>query len=75
MEMINTESLAQTLDNLNELFFYGDSLSEIEKLKVAKWIAGRQGKSGSYAKMFAPTDKDFKKGIKLFKFLHKLFFH
>lgn len=66
MEMINTESLAQILDNLNELLFCGDSLSEIEKLKVAQWIASRQGKPGSYSKMFAPTDKDFKKGIKLF---------
>ena len=34
--------------------------------EVAKWIAGRQGKSGSYAKMFAPTERDFKEGIRLF---------
>ncbi len=66
MGVLDTGSLSQTLDNLNEIFFYEDSLSETEKSKVAQWIASRQGKPGSYSKMFAPTDKDFKGGIKLF---------
>lgn len=66
MGVLDTGSLSQTLDNLNEIFFYEDSLSETEKSKVAQWIASRQGKPGSYSKMFAPTDKDSKKGIELF---------
>jgi len=66
MKIVSENSLALTLDALNEAFFYERRLTKIEKLAAAKWIAGRRGKPGSYAGMFAPTDKDFKQGIKVF---------
>lgn len=66
MSMVNADSLAQTLDALNEAFFYGHPLSKIARQRSAKWIASRQGLPGSYASMFAPTEDDFRNGIRLF---------
>ncbi|KPJ62165.1 MAG: hypothetical protein AMS15_04840 [Planctomycetes bacterium DG_23] len=66
MKILNTRSLSATLDTVNEAFFYGRSLSESQRGKTAKWIAERQGKAGSYAQMFAPTEDDFREGIRLF---------
>lgn len=66
MKIVNLNSLAATLDALNEAFFYGYQLTKLQKLEAAKWIATRRGKPSSYAGMFAPTDSDFKKGIKVF---------
>jgi hypothetical protein len=66
MNLVNINSLAGTLDSINEAFFYKKTLPKSQKEDAAKWLAGRRGKPGSYASMFAPTDKDFKKGIKVF---------
>ena len=66
MKLINHNSLALTLDSVNEAFFYNRPLSKSEKAQVAKWIASRQGMTGSYANMFAPTKKDYQNGITLF---------
>lgn len=66
MKIINQNSLASTLDAVNEVFFYNRPLSKSERAQAAKWIASRQGLPGSYADMFAPTGKDFKNGLTLF---------
>lgn len=66
MKLIYPTSLAATLDSVNEAFFYGKGLAKGEKKEVARWIAGRQGLPRSYWEMFAPTEKDFKDGIKVF---------
>lgn len=66
MNILNRDSLALTLDALNEAYFFQRSVSTSHKEQVAEWIAGRQGKPGSYANMFAPTDDDYSGGIRLF---------
>lgn len=66
MKVINQDSLAATLDAVNEVFFFGRSLSKPEREQISQWIASRQGRPGSYANMFAPTENDIKKGVKLF---------
>lgn len=66
MELINHKSLALTLDAVNEAIFDRRLLSKTEKVRVARWIASRQGLPGSYANMFAPTAKDFRDGLVLF---------
>jgi len=66
MKMVNPNSLAATLEAVNEAFFYGRPIPKSQRDKCAKWIASRQGKAGSYAEMFAPTLKDFKGGVRLF---------
>lgn len=66
MQIIKSNSLAVTLDALNDIFFSNKFLSKGQKEKIAKWIVGRHGKPGSYANMFAPTIKDFRDGIRIF---------
>ena len=66
MDILYPDSLASTLDALNEAYFFQQPVSVPEKEQVARWIAGRQGKPGSYANMFAPTYADYSGGIRLF---------
>ena len=65
MSVVDTNSLAATLDTVNEALFFGRALSQSDKKKAVVWIAGRQGLRGSYAGMFAPTESDIR-GVKLF---------
>ncbi len=66
MVYINPNSLYKTLDNLNQNFLEGKTLTPQEKKQISEWIASRHGKDGAYAKLlFAPTPEDFR-GIRLF---------
>jgi hypothetical protein len=64
--MINKNSFAETIDKINETFFFGKKLSQVENIESAKWIAGRQGLPGSYRGMFAPTSDDIENGFRVF---------
>ena len=66
MDIVNYNSLSLTLDAMNEVFFSQQPLTKSQKEQAAKWIASRQGKFGSYANMFAPTEFDFNEGVTLF---------
>jgi hypothetical protein len=66
MKIIDPNSLAETIDNLNDAFFYGRKLAKSEREEAAKWIAARQGLPRSYRGMFAPTDSDFRIGLRVF---------
>lgn len=61
MKVLNTRSLAATVDAVNEAFFLGRPLSKSDRRRAAEWIAGQQGEPGSYAGMFAPMKKDFRR--------------
>ncbi|UCF70729.1 MAG: hypothetical protein JSW49_00170 [candidate division WOR-3 bacterium] len=66
MKIVHANSLAATLDALNEVFFHGEALSKGERSEAARWLASRQGSKDSYRGMFAPTSLDYRRGIKLF---------
>ncbi|MFH1501674.1 MAG: hypothetical protein ABIG03_01375 [Candidatus Eisenbacteria bacterium] len=66
MELLRTQSLASTLDEVSDALFFGRSIPRAEARRVARWIAGRRGMPGSYAGMFAPTERDYAGGITLF---------
>lgn len=66
MSFVKKESLAFTLDAVNDAFFEGRIISGEDKLEVARFVASRHGLYGSYANMFAPTEKDLDAGIKVF---------
>jgi hypothetical protein len=66
MKLLQHNSLADTVDAVNEAFFMGASLAEAERDSVIDWIASRQGLKGSYCGMFAPTVLDLRRGIRLF---------
>jgi hypothetical protein len=64
--MLNKDSLAVTLDAINESHFSGKPVKNSESEKLSTWIASRQGLKGAYAGMFAPTERDYRDGIRLF---------
>jgi hypothetical protein len=66
VSLVHTDSLAATVDAVNEAFFFGRRLSKDERRRAANWIAARRGLKGCYAGMFAPTDRDFDRGLTLF---------
>jgi hypothetical protein len=66
VKVVHPTSLAKTIDAINEAFFFGLSMPKNEKKKAALWIVARQGQRGAYGSMFAPTEKDFREGIRLF---------
>ena len=65
MRLIHPNSLAATLDAVEDAFFFGRPLTAAHRGQVALWIAGRQGLPGSYAEMFAPGRRDWN-GIAVF---------
>jgi len=66
VRIVNTKSLAETVDRVNEALFFGKKLTKQERTRAAEWIADRQGLKGAYASMFAPTAFDFEEGIRVF---------
>lgn len=58
MNIVDPDSLAATLDTLNEMFFSGTKIAKANREPTAKWIAGRQGLRFSYAGMPAPMDAE-----------------
>jgi len=66
MELLDTRSLANTIDAVNDALFFGRRIPKNEAHRVTIWLASRQGLSESYAGMFAPTSKDYSEGIRLF---------
>ncbi|MBM4038298.1 MAG: hypothetical protein FJ290_07280 [Planctomycetes bacterium] len=66
MSLVRPDSLAATLDAVNEAIFFGRPLSKADRREAAAWIAARQGLPGSYHGMFAPTESDRRGGMRLF---------
>jgi len=66
MKLLNKYSLAETVDAVNEALFFGKNITGEQKKQIALWLASRQGAKGSYSGMIAPTEIDFKTGIKVF---------
>jgi hypothetical protein len=64
--LINRTSLSQTVDAINAAQFDGRALTATERGQAARWIAGRQGLSGSYSGTFAGFPSERSRGIVLF---------
>jgi hypothetical protein len=64
--MINRASVSETLDAVNDAFYAGRTLPAVERGRIARWIAGRQGLPGAYADTFAGFPSERSKGIVLF---------
>jgi hypothetical protein len=64
--ILDSTSLVKTLDNINDKFLFGETITQAEGLEAARWIVSQQGEKGSYRGMAAPTPSDFEKGIRLF---------
>lgn len=65
MALVNPQSLAGTLDNINQALLDGEKLSRTDRAQAAAWIASRVDVPGSYCGLPAPTGKDYH-GVPLF---------
>jgi hypothetical protein len=65
-DLLNTDSLADTVDAVQAVFFEGGAIPDGRRGDIARWIASRQGLSGSYRGLFAPTADDFADPIRVF---------
>ncbi|GEM_PF-205923 len=59
-------SLAAIVDSVEEGWFFGRKVATSVLLSAAREMASRQGLPGSYARMFAPTGLDFRRGYRVF---------
>ena len=66
MTLIHPDSLAATVDAVSEAAFLGRPMPKAQREGAARFIAGRQGLPGSYAGMFAPSEKERRAGLRLF---------
>lgn len=66
MSVIYRESLAATLDAVNEAFFYGQTLSTAEREEAARWIAELQGQGNKSYSGFPPSPGALNGGARLF---------
>jgi len=66
LELLDKNSLAGTLDSVNEALFFDRRVPKAEARRLARWLASRHDLPGSYAGMFAPTARDYETGIRLF---------
>jgi hypothetical protein len=66
MDIVVKNSLAKTVDNIDELLFLRKKINRTDISKATHFILGRTNKPGSYENMPAPTEYDFKNGLKLF---------
>jgi len=58
--------MVETCNAVGDALFFYTSIPGTDARDAAEWIAGRQGLPGSYAGMFAPTERDMRNGIRLF---------
>jgi hypothetical protein len=64
--LIDTASLSETVDAINDAHFHGRTVPARERGEAARWIVGRQGLPGAYADTFAGFPIERSKGIVLF---------
>jgi len=63
MGVIVEDSLVETLNRLDDALLFDGELPLERRLRVARWIAARQGMPGAYrGTLFAPTERDFANG-------------
>ena len=64
--IIDPNSLARTIDSLNEDLFAGRTPPEEEVETLARWALDRQWTAGRYAGAFAPAEEDIPARVRLF---------
>ena len=64
--IIDEKSVSGTLEAVNAAMFEGRELNARERLRVARWLAARQGLAGAYADTFAGFEHERKRGILTF---------
>jgi hypothetical protein len=64
--ILHTDSLAKTVDAIDEAYFLDRPIAHDAREHIAHWIAARQGIEGAYGGLFAPTALDMQSELRLF---------
>lgn len=65
-KLLNKSSLASTIDNVNNVYFYKNDFKDLDIDDTVKWILMRYNTEHSYNGSFGITDKDHKSHLKTF---------
>src|SRR5262245_10775013 len=63
---VRGNSLSETVNAVNEAYFFRQPISESARRDAARWIASRQGLPGAYGELFAGFPAELARGIQLF---------
>lgn len=66
MTLLDPTSLQNTVDAIQDALLAEAPIPPGPALEAARWIASRQGLKGAYRESFAPTERDFAEGMRLF---------
>jgi hypothetical protein len=64
--LIDPRSLSETVDGVNDAFFFGNAIPASTRCETARWIAARQGLPGAYGALFAAFEDERRRGIRVF---------
>jgi hypothetical protein len=66
MRLLHVHSLSETVNAVNDAFFFGRTIPADTRRRVAAWIASRQALPGAYGGLFAGFPEERTSGIHLF---------
>ena len=66
MSLIDVNTLAGTLGNINDALLRGEKFSLADRNQAAAWITERAGAPGSYCGLPAPTGRDYGTKLRLY---------
>lgn len=66
MTLLTLDSLSLTIDGVTDSMLYGRAVPTADLEAAARFIASRQGQPGSYRGLFAPTEAEYRDGIRLY---------
>jgi hypothetical protein len=64
--MIQCTTLAATVDEVNAAFFDSRAIPPAHAEEITAWLLDRQIRSGKQKDMLAPTDQEYREGVRLF---------
>lgn len=64
--LVHPASLTQTIDNINEAFFFGRKITREEAVEAIHFICSQKGNANAYASGFGMTDEDMSAGVYTF---------
>jgi hypothetical protein len=64
--VLQSTSLARTIDAANEELFFGRCIGEPGMRRVVDWLLPRQVPSGRWAGAFTPSAQDLQRGVRVF---------
>jgi hypothetical protein len=66
VSVLDPDSVAFTVDRVEDAVFHGRDIPASERREAARWLADRQGLPGSYRGLVAPTEDDGSRDLRVY---------